>query len=200
MKHDRRNVGPRFLVRAAASYRKLWRYRLALSLLTTAGLATCMLAANPPLQASCASNPDEKSEGLARDSDIARKELKQLEGTWKPKLVESGGVKAAAKDMEGFDEPTVIKNGKTKWTTTEGKEYDVAITVDPTKAPKTIDRKVIDGEGALKDFVSRSIYELDGDMLRVCYNAEREEVRPRKFTSEGTFVVVTFERCKKTRE
>jgi uncharacterized protein (TIGR03067 family) len=123
----------------------------------------------------------------------ARTELKKLEGTWQPTWVESAGVKAAAKDIEGFDQPTVIKNGKTTWRS-EGKDYDVSITVDPTTSPRTFDRQVIGREGPLKDLVSRAIYEVDGDTLRICFNAEREEQRPEKFSSEGTFVIVTFAR------
>ncbi len=123
----------------------------------------------------------------------ARTELNKLEGTWQPNWVESGGVKAAAKDIEGFGQPTVIKDGKTTWNY-EGKVYDVAITVDPTNSPKTIDRQAIGGSGLLKDLVSRAIYELDGDTLRICFNAEREEQRPKKFRSDETFVIVTFAR------
>ena len=52
--------------------------------------------------------------------------------TWQPTSIESGGVKAAAEHIEGFDQPTVIKNGKTTW------HYEgirsVTITVDPTKS------------------------------------------------------------------
>jgi uncharacterized protein (TIGR03067 family) len=142
-----------------------------------------------------ASEPTE-AESASKDEDRVRKELARLEGVWRPTWVESGGVRAAAKEIEGFDDPFVVKEGKTKWTTTEGKEYDVAIKVDPTKTPKILDRKVINREGPLKDLVSRAIYELEGDTLRICFNAEQEDKRPTKFTSEATIVVVTFAREK----
>ena len=130
---------------------------------------------------------------LKREKPDARIELQMLEGTWQPTWVESGGVKAAAKDIEGFNQPTVIKDGKTTWRY-ENKDYDVAITVDPTESPKTIDRQAIGGDGLLKDLVSRAIYELAGDTLRICFNAEREEQRPKNFRSDETFVIVTFAR------
>ncbi|MDB5385370.1 MAG: hypothetical protein JWM11_1016 [Planctomycetaceae bacterium] len=155
-----------------------------------AGSFTAFIDENgPALPASASSKPRDEP------NDRTSSELNKLEGVWVPTWVESGGEKAAAKQINGIDQPLVIKDGKTKWNY-EGKDYDVVITVDPTKSPKTLDRKIVAGTGVLKDFTSRAIYELDGDTLKICFNAEMEETRPDKFRSDGTIVIFTYARKK----
>ena len=56
------------------------------------------------------------------------------------------------------------------------------ITLDPTKTPKTIDYKVIDGP--TKGTTQHGIYELTGDELKSCFGAPDAE-RPTDFDSKS---------------
>ncbi len=129
-------------------------------------------------------------------TDATQKELKRLEGTWTPVAVESGGVKVEGKDLKESDKKHfqfTIKDGKTP-VTYKGQTVEATVRVDPAARPKALGRVFNTGE--LKGTTVRSIYELDGDTLQVCFNAEREQQRPKTFTSQGTFVIVVYQRQK----
>jgi uncharacterized protein (TIGR03067 family) len=138
--------------------------------------------------------------GLAtgQDKDAVKEEMKKLEGTWTLAWFEQGGEKKAAKEVGPtevflFNASTIIKDGKSTMTF-KGKSVQYSFTVDPTKKPKTLDRVV--AEGKFKGNAHRYLYELDGDTLRLCYNAEMSDSRPKEFKAEGTITILTFERKK----
>ncbi len=120
---------------------------------------------------------------LAADAaQDAKKELGQLEGEWTLASGERDGqalgddiVKNAKRVFKG-DETTVWLNGEVI--------LKAKMTIDPTKKPKTIDYAVSEGEAQGQTI--RSIYELDGDKLKVCSSAPGGE-RPKEFsTKEGS--------------
>lgn len=76
----------------------------------------------------------------------------------------------------------------------EGETKQYSIMVDPAKKPKTLDRGV--AEGKSKGQTYRYLYELEGNTLRLCYDAEMNDVRPKEFKSKGTLTILTFERRK----
>jgi uncharacterized protein (TIGR03067 family) len=73
-------------------------------------------------------------------------------------------------------------------------EGEVTLRVDPDKRPRALDR-VFTG-GKLKGQVTRCVYGLDGDRLRVCFDAEGGEARPKGFGGSGTLVTLTCQRRK----
>ena len=130
--------------------------------------------------------------------NAVKEEMKKFEGTWTLVWFEQGGVKTAAEKFKqpeafGFNVSTIIKDGKSTMTF-QGKSVQYSFTVDTTKKPKTLDRVV--AEGKFKGNAYRYLYELDGDTLRLCYDAEMSEVRPKEFKAEGTITILTFERKK----
>jgi uncharacterized protein (TIGR03067 family) len=135
----------------------------------------------------------------AAKTDAVKEEMKKMEGTWTLEWFEQGGEKTAARKFKqpievfGFNASTIIKDGKSTMTF-EGKTEKYSCTVDPTKKPKTLDRVV--AEGKSKGQTYRYLYELEGNALRLCYNAEMSDVRPKTFKSEGTITILTFERKK----
>src|SRR5207244_2217276 len=68
-----------------------------------------------------------------------------------------------------------------------GPPLEAALKIDPAARPKAMDRTYTGGPA--KGLVSRAIYELAGDSLRIGSSFEREEVRPRDFAAKGTYVL-----------
>ena len=124
----------------------------------------------------------------ADDKADVDKELKKFHGVWTFASVEAGGKKAPADDLKGL---TVTFAGD-KYTVKKGDEVIQVGTqkLDPSKSPKTIDVKLI--EGLNKGAVMLGIYEINGDTLKVCFD-ESGKKRPTEFQSpagSATFVNV----------
>jgi uncharacterized protein (TIGR03067 family) len=130
----------------------------------------------------------------ADEQDLARQELKTLEGTWTMAALEVEGEKVAEERLQAAQ--LVIKEGK-YIVTTRGATHETLITLDPTKKPKHIDMVFIEGEN--KDKVQRAIYELEGDTLKLCRSRDPEFDRPKDFTTApGTgLFCVTWKRQSK---
>jgi uncharacterized protein (TIGR03067 family) len=137
---------------------------------------------------------------LAADADDqVRKELKALQGKWKPVAVEAGG-KSFPKDGAPAFTFIIGADGKSKSVTPKG-EYQATITVNPKKRPKTIDN--LHETGAQKGIRQYGIYKLEGDRLTVCMTrpGAAEGDRPKDFSTKGTAnVVFVFERAKEAKK
>jgi uncharacterized protein (TIGR03067 family) len=111
-------------------------------------------------------------------SDDARADLKKLAGTW--------ALVAEVSDGQQRDDDYVKKikwviNEDGTWKVLEdGKvKYRGKLTVDPTKKPRAIDSTVA---GEQEGTVVRSIYEVNGDMLKHCFTVGED--RPKTFESK----------------
>jgi len=123
-----------------------------------------------------------------------QKELKALEGKWKAVSMEAGG-KPLPKDTIPDFTFIVAANGKSTGKSPQGK-YQANNTVDPKKAPKTIDN--LHESGAQKGKKQYGIYKLEGDKWTVCMTRPgvAEDDRPKDFTTKDTAnVVFVFERA-----
>jgi uncharacterized protein (TIGR03067 family) len=125
-----------------------------------------------------AADPPGKAEG-----DAARKEMKKFAGTWAVVAVESNGRKAAAEELEGL---RYVFDPAGKWKLRKGDETiaEGTWTIDPGKKPKAIDYHIEStvSEQA-KGKKSLGIYEIDGDMLKVCRDWPGEGKRPADFSA-----------------
>ena len=133
-----------------------------------------------------------------QDKDAVKEEMKKLDGTWTPAWLVLKGEKKNFKvnapiKYFGFNEVTTIKGGRMT-ITLEGDTLPYSITVDPTKKPKTLDRVVT--EGAFKGTTYSYLYELERDTLRLCFDNEKRDAHPKEFKSEGTLMILIFERKK----
>ncbi len=120
-----------------------------------------------------------------------QKEWKRLEGTWRPVAYESEGRKASGEEFAklGFaSDVLTIQKGKWRARSKGMPPLEAGLQIDPGASPKTMTLTQTLGEG--KVLVSRSIYEVSGDTLRVCTNFEPGEVPPRGFTAKGSLVLV----------
>jgi|ERR1051325_9805870 uncharacterized protein (TIGR03067 family) len=110
--------------------------------------------------------------------DLAKEDLARLQGKWK----------ITSEFIEGIEtQPKLLKKASftfkadkiVKGTSKPGS----IIKLDPTKKPATIDMTHADS-----GFVSLGIYEIDGDMLKLCYTDFTNEPteRPKKFEPTKT--------------
>ena len=106
----------------------------------------------------------------------------RMEGTWEVKACRVGG-----RPLTSPDGPHLITfEGDKAFMTWNGKRgaEGMAVTLDPTKTPRTIDLK-----GTNSEF--KGIYELDGKRLRISY---RKDQRPTGFDAEERKVDYELER------
>src|SRR5438128_1751177 len=106
-----------------------------------------------------------------------RKDKAALQGTWKVVSSESKGEKVPAEDLKDL---FLIFRGEAIHIREGGKTAEnFSFLLDPTKKIKEID--VTRKGGPQKGRVDRGIYEIDGDKLRICIQANKNEARPREF-------------------
>ncbi|HYT89054.1 MAG TPA: TIGR03067 domain-containing protein [Gemmataceae bacterium] len=119
----------------------------------------------------------------SQDGD-SKKDLKQMEGTWKATMHEIDGKKTTEEEQKQADVKLVIKGGK--YTVSFGGKVvgKGTVKLDATKKPREVDAIATEGPG--KDETMKGIYELKGDEMRVCF-AQPGKERPTEFrTKEGT--------------
>jgi uncharacterized protein (TIGR03067 family) len=126
-------------------------------------------------------------------ADEATWERWRLQGTWEMTGLEVNGEEVPAKKLAGT---TLTIKGDKYITKVKDTAREVTFTLDPAKDPKAIDMFFPDGAELPK--LSKGIYELDGDTLRICRHQMAGEDRPRSFvTMAGTnLFVVTWKRIK----
>jgi serine/threonine-protein kinase len=125
---------------------------------------------------------------LGDDKLDLEKEVRKFQGTWTFVSSETGGKKLPADELKGL----ILTFEGNKHTVKKGDEVIQVGTqkLDPSKPPKTID--VTMTEGPNKGKVMLGIYEIDGDMLKVCFDLQGKK-RPMEFKSapgSQTFVNV----------
>lgn len=117
-------------------------------------------------------------------ADSREKELEKFLGTWSVEAIEENGLKESDDEIKRF---TVVIRNATIIVNLGGREETMAFKIDPGQSPKCID--LIPNFGADKGKLSKGIYELNGDRLRI--HARPYGERPTEFVSElGMFVLV----------
>jgi uncharacterized protein (TIGR03067 family) len=115
---------------------------------------------------------------LADKDDNLKKEKDALQGKWLILSVERDG-----KSVDTWTDGTRVMEGDNyTMTTKKGDTFKGTFALDPSKTPKAIDFKPSGGQ--YKDKTLRGIYEIDGDMLKVCF-AEPDKERPAEFNSKA---------------
>jgi RNA polymerase sigma factor (sigma-70 family) len=125
--------------------------------------------------------PETKPEQTRTDRD-------KMQGTWAAVSIERGGRKAPGGQIKGF---TVAIKGNRLTFNPDTENRASTFTLDPSKSPREID--LVPQDGPAKGQTVPGIYELEGDVLKLCGDNREAGERPREFaTSEGTdrFVMV----------
>ena len=123
---------------------------------------------------------------LAADDEAVKKEKQSLQGKWTIVAVDHDG---KAVDM-WKDGVRVFEGDSYTLTTKGGESFKGTFALDPAKVPKAID--FMPAGGQYKGKTLRGIYEIDGDMLKVCFDLQGKK-RPMEFKSapgSQTFVNV----------
>jgi uncharacterized protein (TIGR03067 family) len=125
---------------------------------------------------------------LADDKGDLKKEVSKFQGTWTFESSEAGGKELPAGSLKGL----LLTFEGNQHTVKKGAEVIQVGTqkLDPSKSPNAIDVTLT--EGVNKGAVMLGIYEINGDTLRVCFDAEGKK-RPTQFKSapgSATFVNV----------
>jgi uncharacterized protein (TIGR03067 family) len=115
---------------------------------------------------------------VAADGDAVKKEKDALQGKWTIVSVERDG-----KPVEMWaDGVRVMEGDNYTLTPKKGDAVKGTFALDPSKTPKAIDFRPAAGQ--YKDKTLRGIYEIDGDMLKICF-AEPDKERPTEFASKA---------------
>src|SRR5262249_24592204 len=137
---------------------------------------------------------EEKEKPSKRDQE-ARKDLLELQGTWKLESISDGKKErldlkkrtmfVGADVMLVRDGDKIVQGGQLR--------------LNPTKSPRCID--VVVKRGEQEDNTMLGIYELKGDTLKVCFDPEGES-RPKAFATkkETSVFVATYKRVKRSGE
>jgi uncharacterized protein (TIGR03067 family) len=112
------------------------------------------------------------------DDDAVKKEKQSLQGKWTIVSVDRDG---KAVDM-WKDGVRLIEGDNYTLTTKGGDSFKGTFALDPAKVPKAIDFSPAGGQ--YKGKTLRGIYEIDGDMLKICF-AEPDKERPTEFSSKA---------------
>jgi uncharacterized protein (TIGR03067 family) len=112
--------------------------------------------------------------------DAVKKELALFDGEWTMVSGERDGMHLP--DDLVKTAKRVAKDGETTVTIGGSTFLKAKYTVDPSKKPKTIDYTLTDGPNKGKKQLG--IYEIDGDLVKICF-ASPDAERPTEFTTKA---------------
>jgi uncharacterized protein (TIGR03067 family) len=130
--------------------------------------------------------------GLLTGASAWADDLKAMEGKW---LIEKAEMNGEAIEPEALKDIVVTITGERYELLIKDTKDAGTLKLDETQKPKTMDGTDTEGEDVGK--VTKSIYELSGDTLRVCYSLAGGE-RPKEFATkpDSQLLLVTYKREK----
>jgi uncharacterized protein (TIGR03067 family) len=126
-----------------------------------------------------------------------KKEIDRLRGDWKLVGCVMSGHELTKEELGVADLDHVVFTDDTVSLNKEGQEDCKAkYRLEPGKRPKEID--MVPEDGPHKGKTTRWVYTLEGDSLKLCYDAEQLTLRPTEFTSteQSDRVVLHLRRVK----
>jgi uncharacterized protein (TIGR03067 family) len=131
--------------------------------------------------------PEKQGEKPNPPAANAKRDMANLQGSWRVVGVEEQGNKIAEEDVKEAKETFVFK-GRTMTYLQDGKvQVTMTITLDPTKSPPAIILEFTDG--GEKGHKNHAIYKLEGDTLKLRMNEKfegnSEDERPTDFSTEN---------------
>jgi uncharacterized protein (TIGR03067 family) len=138
----------------------------------------------------------------AAPAQDTRKDMQELEGTWKFVSAEMFGKKLGERDLDL--EKIVVQGDTITLQRPAGRESKpLTFVLTPTRTPRTIDLLTVKDEAAK---VWKGIYAVDGDELRLCLPYVRkgggntDPVRPESFDTAGRPHLVIIAKRERPRE
>ncbi len=117
----------------------------------------------------------------APKEDDAKKELEKWQGTWILVGAEEKGQKVSDDELKKAPVTLIIKDDKFTLKLPD-QTMEGTFKIDPAKKPKAYDAKGTDAQGKTQETIG--IYEIDGDMLKVCWVPADKE-RPKEFKADA---------------
>jgi uncharacterized protein (TIGR03067 family) len=119
----------------------------------------------------------------ASKDDAVKKDLEALQGTWTAVIVERNGQKAPQEVLKNFK---VVIEGDKMIINPDSDNRTSTFKLDPSKKPKAMDNTP--EQGPKKGVGLPTIYELEGDTLKICFDNEGvSDKRPTEFkTTPGS--------------
>jgi uncharacterized protein (TIGR03067 family) len=111
--------------------------------------------------------------------EAVKKETTRFGGSWRIVSSEIEGSSAPQDQLKGS---RLTFDGKRFMSTEEGRTSGGTFRVDPSRHPRTID--LIFTEGPEKNKTVLGIYELDGDLCRLCLAPPGQDRRPSQFAGK----------------
>jgi uncharacterized protein (TIGR03067 family) len=129
----------------------------------------------------------------AEPDAAAKKELERLRGTWVMVGLEVNGENVPEARLQGT---TLVIRGDKYTVQVKDTKHETTIEVDPGQKPKAIDMYFPDGTNAPK--LSKGVYELEGDTLKICRHQMPGQDRPTQIGSwpDTNLFVVIWKRTK----
>jgi uncharacterized protein (TIGR03067 family) len=117
---------------------------------------------------------------VAVAGDDAKKDMKALQGDWKGvKTVDNNG------NVSATGNPIIVEDDKMSVSIRDRIVYIGKFKLDPKASPKAIDFEYTEGPGGVIGKKKLGIYKLDGAKLEICWNANGDTKRPKKFSTKG---------------
>ena len=128
----------------------------------------------------CLSRADESKPAAESDSrEVAREDLKKLQGTWDRVSMELEGKQLPAEMIKGWT--AAYEGDRLTLRTKDGVYRHGIVTLDPSRTPKATN--TWDADGPFADQTVPGIYEINGDTMKVCF-AKPGQKRPTEFTTK----------------
>jgi uncharacterized protein (TIGR03067 family) len=117
----------------------------------------------------------------SQSDDAVKKELEKFQGAWIATALESNGQKAPEDQIKLYR--ITFTGDKYVEKVAEQTVEEGTQKLDPTKKPKTMDITIT--QGGQKGEMQLAIYEIEGDMLKICAAQAGSKDRPADFTAKA---------------
>jgi uncharacterized protein (TIGR03067 family) len=116
---------------------------------------------------------------LVSAGEPTRSDLEKLQGTWVLVAMQREGEDVPPEEFKGWT--AVYETNRISLHDGERVRRRGIVTLDPSRKPKAVN--TWDQDGPFEDQTVPGIYELDGDILKLCFSRPGSE-RPKEFTTK----------------
>lgn len=113
------------------------------------------------------------------EPDPHLKEKRALLGSWLVVYSEQAGENVNSMDLDGLD--LIFEEGVIMRRELGSLQKTFSYQIDPTQRPRAIDLTIL--SGPKQGRTDRGIYEIEGKVLRICIQEDKDGPRPTKFVS-----------------
>lgn len=128
---------------------------------------------------------------LRADEATAKKDLEQMQGTWKVVKFEREGKLVPEERIK--DLRAVIEGDKFSFVDGKKRAETSTLTLDPSTKPASADLQTTGGQAK----ITRAIYKIEKDTMTICFMLDGKPERPKDFAPNKLTSTIILERLKK---